>query len=83
MCYFSLFDRESAKQEVVDANEVLDGILVFASDLIKENYNDSIRIPDIREGFEKNVRFPPSLKKQIKFYSVPLKERWQLEKKLE
>ncbi|KAF6210181.1 hypothetical protein GE061_013283 [Apolygus lucorum] len=45
----------AAQQEALEANDVLDGILAFASSLIKENYNDSIRIPDIREGFEKNL----------------------------
>ncbi|XP_014256628.1 uncharacterized protein LOC106670628 isoform X1 [Cimex lectularius] len=47
--------KNSSDQEEVDANEIFDGILGFAVFAIKNHFNDTIKIPDIREGFEKNI----------------------------
>ncbi|XP_014256637.1 uncharacterized protein LOC106670628 isoform X2 [Cimex lectularius] len=49
--------KNSSDQEEVDANEIFDGILGFAVFAIKNHFNDTIKIPDIREGFEKNINY--------------------------
>jgi hypothetical protein len=37
----------------------VDTIVDYAKDLILQKHNDRIKIPDIREGFEKEVKVLP------------------------
>jgi hypothetical protein len=40
-----------------DANKLVDTIIDYAKNVILQKYRDRIKIPDIREGFEKEVKF--------------------------
>lgn len=39
-----------------DANKLVDTIIDYAKNVILQKYRDRIKIPDIREGFEKKVK---------------------------
>ncbi|GFG38734.1 hypothetical protein Cfor_07040 [Coptotermes formosanus] len=49
--------KEYIKTTTESANKLVDNIVDYAKDLILQKYSDRIKIPDIREGFEKEVLF--------------------------
>lgn len=54
-----LVPREYVNTTTESANKLVDVIVEYAKDLILQKYSDRIKIPDIREGFEKKVKIVP------------------------
>jgi hypothetical protein len=54
-----LVSREYVNTTTESANKLVDVIVEYAKDLILQKYSDRIKIPDIREGFEKKVKILP------------------------
>jgi hypothetical protein len=51
--------RDYVNTTTYSANKLVDIIVDYAKDLILQKHNDRIKIPDIREGFEKKVKILP------------------------
>ncbi|XP_073989756.1 uncharacterized protein isoform X2 [Rhodnius prolixus] len=41
--------------EKLSTNDLMDGLLSIVAEIIRENHNDELPIPDIKEGFEKQL----------------------------
>ena len=54
-----LIYRDYVNTTTESANKLVDIIVDYAKELILQKYNDRIKIPDIREGFEKKVKVLP------------------------
>lgn len=48
--------RSITEFEKLSTNDLMDGLLSIVAEIIRENHNDELPIPDIKEGFEKQVR---------------------------
>jgi hypothetical protein len=51
----SLVARDYVVTTTDEANKLVDDIIDYAKNVILQKYRDRIKIPDIREGFEKKV----------------------------
>jgi hypothetical protein len=58
-CTIVLVSRDYVNATTESANRLVDIIVDYAKDLILQKYSDRIKIPDIREGFEKKVKVSP------------------------
>jgi hypothetical protein len=47
--------RTTPEEDTKAANDLIDSILTVISTKIREEYNDSIKVPDINERFSKKV----------------------------
>ena len=56
MCkHFIDFIREYTVTTKETANELVDAMVEYARNMIQQKYNNKIKIPDIKEGFQKKV----------------------------
>jgi len=51
----------------------VDIIIDYAKEIILQKYNDRIKIPDIREGFEKKVMVLPDITKNFFFGTLHIR----------